>query len=191
MACDPCRKRKAKCDALRPSCGTCLRLKSSCSYEGGGGSPERLSEHVSPHRRMYGFGRIGSVERSHDVSSEALILALSSQPPSGSAILPYIDAFLQNVHPVGCNNFIHGGLLGEVLEKAPRMLTLALCGVTAKFTQFKNGQEQGRLWIEEAKSLAFKSLDSISTLNISVLQFLATHEMQEGNFMSAWNLIGV
>lgn len=71
------------------------------------------------------------------------------------------------------------------------MLTLALCGVTAKFTQFKNGQEQGRLWIEEAKSLAFKSLDSISTLNISVLQFLATHEMQEGNFMSAWNLIGV
>lgn len=115
---------------------------------------------------------------------------LSAEPPSGPALLPYIDAFLQNVHPVGCNNFLHGGFLGEALEKAPRVLVLALCGVTAKFTKAKFSQQQGRLWIEEARSLAFASLDNISTLNVSVLQFLATHYMQEGRFTSAWNLIG-
>jgi len=35
--------------------------------------------------------------------------------------------------------------LGEALDKAPQVLRLGLCGVTAKFTRFKNGQEQGSL----------------------------------------------
>jgi len=70
--------------------------------------------------------------------------------------------------------------LGEALIRR-QVLRLGLCGVTAKFTRFKNGQEQGSLWIEEAKILAFRSLDNISTFNISVLQFIATHEMQEAD----------
>ncbi|KND01723.1 uncharacterized protein SPPG_03516 [Spizellomyces punctatus DAOM BR117] len=32
QACDPCRKRKYKCDGVRPSCGTCERSSLSCSW---------------------------------------------------------------------------------------------------------------------------------------------------------------
>ena len=33
IACVICRKRKLKCDGVKPSCGTCARLKHSCSYD--------------------------------------------------------------------------------------------------------------------------------------------------------------
>lgn len=188
VACEPCRKRKAKCDALRPSCATCLRLNSRCSYD---------SEASHPKRRVY--GRTSPNDPYQDNPSQGLdavpahsspTLGFSSQPPSGSDLLPYIDAFLQNVHSVGCNNFLHPGVLGEALEKAPRVLVLALCGVTAKFTKASRAQEQGQLWIEAARKLVLEDMNNISTLNISVLQFLATHDMQEGRFASASNLTG-
>jgi hypothetical protein len=140
-----------------------------------------LSETASPEQRVH--------DRT-DPDEGGTPPALSFEHPVDSALLPYIDAFLQNVHPVGCNNFLHPGVLGEALSKAPAVLILALCGVTAKFTNASCGQEQGRIWIEEARRLMFEGLDTISTLNITVLQFLATHEMQEGRFMAAWNLIG-
>lgn len=149
------------------------------------------SENASPDRGRKdsrGWSYDDSLLRREDINTP--IPAISSEPPVGSALLPYIDAFLQNVHPVGCNNFFHPGVLGEALEKAPRVLVLGLCGVTAKFTKARHAQEQGRFWIEEARDLIIRSLDNISTLNISVLQFLATHDMQDGRFTSARNLIG-
>jgi hypothetical protein len=33
LACMICRKRKLKCDGLRPSCSTCTRLGHSCAYD--------------------------------------------------------------------------------------------------------------------------------------------------------------
>ena len=181
VACDPCRKRKAKCDAARPNCSTCLRLNSTCSYDGTSTNSLQMSESASPEQRAH--ERPQPDERHHSA-------LLSPDPPTGSALLPYIDAFLQNVHPVGCNNFLHPGVLGEALRKAPRVLVLALCGVTAKFTNVSNRHEQGRMWIEEATRLVISGLGTISTLDVTVLQFLATHAIQEGKFTAAWNLIG-
>jgi hypothetical protein len=197
VACDPCRRRKAKCDALRPGCSTCMRLKSRCSYDGNSLNSGQVEESASPELQQ-DSRTVPNASSGHDDLSGQEDLAgepsptpkLSSLPPSGPALLPYIDAFLQNVHPVGCNNFLHPGVLGECLEKAPRVLVLALCGVTAKFTKAIHAKKQGDLWIEEARHIVFQGLDSISTLNISVLQFIAVHDMQEGRFMSAWNLIG-
>lgn len=196
VACDPCRKRKAKCDASRPNCSTCLRLKSRCSYDGVSMNAEQLSECASPDRRAH--ERTGPDEGGQDAlysrqdifASSSPGSALLSEPSAASTLLPYIDAFLQNVHPVGCNNFLHPGVLGEALGKAPRVLVLALCGITAKFTNVNRAQKQGQLWVDEAMRLVIRGLDSISTLDVTVLQFLATHEMQEGRFMAAWNLIG-
>ena len=81
-------------------------------------------------------------------------------------------------------------MLGEALEKAPQVLVLALCGLTAKFTKAIRAQEQGEIWIEAARKLVLEDMNRVSTLNISVLQFLATHDMQGGRFTSASNLIG-
>lgn len=33
IACAVCRKRKLKCDGIRPACGTCARLQHDCTYE--------------------------------------------------------------------------------------------------------------------------------------------------------------
>lgn len=33
IACVLCRKRKLRCDGLRPSCGTCSRLAHDCAYD--------------------------------------------------------------------------------------------------------------------------------------------------------------
>lgn len=33
LACMICRKRKLKCDGVRPSCSTCSRLGHSCAYD--------------------------------------------------------------------------------------------------------------------------------------------------------------
>jgi hypothetical protein len=189
VACLPCRKRKAKCDASRPSCSTCLRLKSRCSYDGDSPNAEQWGESASPERRSHGTAV--SDERDQNISVPPFpVSKLSLEPPAGSGLLLYIDAFLQNVHPVGCNNFLHPSVLGERLRNTTRALILALCGVAAKFTSVSGSQEQGRVWIEEASGMVFQSLDNISTLNITVLQFLATHQMQDGNFVVAWNLTG-
>lgn len=33
IACVLCRKRKLKCDGMRPTCGTCKRLSHDCAYD--------------------------------------------------------------------------------------------------------------------------------------------------------------
>jgi hypothetical protein len=110
--------------------------------------------------------------------------------PIGSELLPYIDSFLENVHPISCNNFLHPGSVCEALHRAPRLLVLAICGSSAKFMPGANNKSDGRRWVEEAKSLVMKSLDRISTLTMSAIQFLVLHEMHEANYTSAWNLAG-
>ncbi|KAI9739922.1 MAG: hypothetical protein M1818_004978 [Claussenomyces sp. TS43310] len=111
--------------------------------------------------------------------------------PRDQALLPYIDSFLENVHPICCNNFLHPGVLGEGFDKAPRLLVLAICGASSKFLPGADSHERGRRWIAEARDLAYRSLDHISSLTISAIQFLAMHDMHEAQFTSAWNLIGI
>lgn len=61
LACMICRKRKLKCDGIRPSCSTCSRLGHSCAYDEQRRKSgpkrgyvkaleERLSEHPLPSR---------------------------------------------------------------------------------------------------------------------------------------------
>lgn len=46
ISCTSCRRRKLKCDRLKPMCGTCHRLKHECSY------PERRRNNASKRRNM-------------------------------------------------------------------------------------------------------------------------------------------
>lgn len=112
------------------------------------------------------------------------------EPPSGRYILPYLDSFLENIHPISCNNFLHPGSLCAGIDSAPPLLLLAICGSSAKFMPGENSRQKGSIWIDEAKSLIMKSMRGSSTLTISAIQFLALHEMHDGNYTSAWNLVG-
>ncbi|EKD21317.1 fungal specific transcription factor domain-containing protein [Drepanopeziza brunnea f. sp. 'multigermtubi' MB_m1] len=46
ISCVSCRKRKLKCDRIKPKCGTCLRLRHECEY------PERRKNLASKRRNM-------------------------------------------------------------------------------------------------------------------------------------------
>ena len=46
ISCTSCRKRKLKCDRVKPSCGTCSRLRHDCEY------PERRRNLGSKRRNM-------------------------------------------------------------------------------------------------------------------------------------------
>ena len=110
--------------------------------------------------------------------------------PSGQLILPFLDAFLENIHPISCNNFLHPGSLCAGIHKAPELLLLAICGSAAKFMPREHSRASGLVWADQAKALIMKNTAAMSTLTISAIQFLALHEMHDGKYTSAWNLVG-
>lgn len=243
VACETCRKKKLKCDALKPACSICTRRKVPCHYAAAGRrrrdptvmtSPGSGSDQLTlPDTGQASHGPTSARRDQHSMrnfrddqtndgqqsspfalggrsdSGETTIgqadnastirrrpgstLNLESQPlrtPVGQELLPYIDSLLENVHPISCNNFLHPGSLCEALHRAPHLLVLAICGSSAKFMPGPNSKSDGQRWVEEAKSLIMKSLDRVSTLTMSAIQFLALHEMHEAQYTSAWNLIG-
>ncbi|KAK2591191.1 hypothetical protein QQS21_011125 [Conoideocrella luteorostrata] len=133
----------------------------------------------------------GSVASTQPVQTPDSQLRGPNEPPSGRHVLPYLDSFLENVHPISCNNFLHPGSLCAGIDRAPPLLLLAICGSSAKFMPEENSGQKGSVWVDEAKSIVMRNLSGSSTLTISAIQFLALHEMHEGNYTSAWNLVGI
>lgn len=148
-----------------------------------------------------------SPSRKYSVSDQDNRLSLRSNParggnrpsptteklslPKGHSLQPYLDSYLSNVHPICFQNILHPGVLLEGLEKAPKLLLLAICGASAKFLDDSEEAEKGRRWIAEAKNLAMRDLNSVSTLTLVVLQTIALHDIHEADLLSAWNLTGI
>ncbi|KFY42669.1 hypothetical protein V495_04397 [Pseudogymnoascus sp. VKM F-4514 (FW-929)] len=214
VACETCRKRKLKCDAGKPSCSACLRRGISCIYDQGrqsqpeksvpvpqilnipesqGGTPMESVETDHNHDRPQS-GSVVSLRQDVDMgisSRGSSRLPSSPRLPTGPALLPYLDSYLSNVHPICLNNVLHPGVLCEAFEKSPRLLLLAICGVSAKFLDDPKSKANGRSWVAEAKSMVMENLDQISTLPILALQTLAMHDIHEADITSAWNLTGI
>lgn len=218
-ACQTCRRKKLKCDAGRPSCSTCLRHRCSCGYDlpsPSSGTPidSEESSRATPHNALPGHGQYegnglpdgNSPSRHHSVfdipNNSPLPLSISREQirpppttetlplPTGHLLQPYLDSYLSNVHPICFQNILHPGVLLEGLDKAPKLLLLAICGVSAKFRDGLEEAEKGRRWIAEAKNLVMKNLNDISTLTLVVLQTIALHDVHEAELLSAWNLTG-
>lgn len=104
----------------------------------------------------------------------------------------YIDSYFLNMHPVCINNYMHPGTLFEALNqsKVPALLLYSLCGVSAKFLDDSEKKRLGLQWVDKARKLAFERLNHVSTLTMVALQLLVLNDIQEGNLISAWNLIG-
>jgi hypothetical protein len=246
VACETCREKKLKCDALKPACSICIRKKLTCQYAttgrrrrdptipivDGSGSQHGTSPVSGPRSRgLEGVPQdnhspvseatsSGRVRRNDGQQSAASTVASRSdvgetpgrlddagpftlapgpsnsepqevQTPAGSDLLPYIDSLLENVHPISCNNFLHPGSICEALDRAPHLLVLAVCGSSAKFMTGESNKRDGQKWANEAKGIVLRSLDRISTLTTSAIQFLVLHEMHEAQYTSAWNLVGM
>lgn len=110
--------------------------------------------------------------------------------PTGHDLQPYLDSYFSNVHPICFQNILHPGVLLEGVDKAPKLLLLAICGASAKFLNGPEEKENGQQWIAEAKNLIMRDLNYISTLNLIVLQTIALHDVHEADLLSAWNLTG-
>ncbi|OPB36105.1 hypothetical protein A0O28_0108790 [Trichoderma guizhouense] len=132
---------------------------------------------------------VNSAHSPRPAPSEPQIRTLGT--PSGQELLPYLDSFLENVHPISCNNFLHPGYLCEGLDRAPALLLLAICASSSKFLPGSSSRRNGLRWAAEARSLITSNFDHISTMTISAVQFLVLHEMHEGEYTSAWNLVGI
>ncbi|KAL7780934.1 hypothetical protein V8C43DRAFT_248182 [Trichoderma afarasin] len=132
---------------------------------------------------------VNSAHSPRPAPSEPQIRTLGT--PSGQELLPYLDSFLENVHPISCNNFLHPGYLCEGLDRAPALLLLAICASSSKFLPGSSSRRNGLKWAAEARSLITSNFDHISTMTISAVQFLVLHEMHEGEYTSAWNLVGI
>lgn len=199
-ACERCRVKKLKCNAARPSCSCCRQKQTPCRYA----EPDLPAS-------MQARGRTAEVEEDaassfpHVLSETApnssshpykhLSTAKSMQRqgidvPSGNDLLPYLDSFLANVHPISCNNFLHPGCLCEGLDDAPPLLLLSICASSSKFLTTPNAHEKGVQWASEATWLTMNSLDYASTLTVSGIQFLALHYVHLAQFTTASNLAG-
>lgn len=236
VACEGCRSRKLKCDALKPACSPCVRKKAPCQYmrrphELQTSSASRAAQSTREiSNRVSGPASIDALTSPRDDSLEdrqpnvtwrvnpSAVERLNTMPrwldemsaengqsprlrasesqstplpvASGQELLPYIDSLLENVHPISCNNFLHPGCLCEGLDQAPTLLLLAICGSASKFMPGSHSQRNGQKWADNAKGLIMKSLDHVSTLTISAIQFLALHDMHQGEYTSACNLVG-
>ena len=54
----------------------------------------------------------------------------------------------------------------------------------------ENAHQDGRKWAEEAKWQIMRSLDGISSLTVSAIQFMALHEMHGAEYTAAANIAG-
>lgn len=181
-ACDPCRKRKLKCDGNQP-CSTCERRSVRCTHQAqtpGTGTNSPVAGTETPAV----LSRAASTVPDDDISQLL---------PDGQTLRLLLDAYFHSVHPVSCNNFLHHGSLFESLErgKAPELLLLAVCGVSAKFLSDHTIQDLGRKWIETAKRRFSGAIDVVSMTNVALLQTMALHNVQDGNFVPAWNYIAL
>ncbi|GAA5908482.1 hypothetical protein JCM6882_001279 [Rhodosporidiobolus microsporus] len=97
-ACTLCRKRKLRCDGVRPKCGTCLRLNHDCQY--GDPHQERIME-----RQRELEDKIRSLEaqvadyRHRDESSSSAPAPASAYPPPHSHQHPHSSLPRQDSYP--------------------------------------------------------------------------------------------
>ena len=179
-ACDQCRKRKLKCNGGQP-CTTCERRSVRCTTLVQ--TPRTNNNSPSGTTTPNNFSRANSVLEDD----------LTTLLPDGDTLRLLLDAYFHSVHPVSCNNFLHHGSLMESLErgKAPQLLLLAVCGVSAKFIPDHTIQDLGRKWIETAKTRLSGALDVVSMTNVALLHTMALNHIQDGNFVPAWNFIAL
>jgi len=178
-ACDQCRKRKLKCNGGQP-CATCERRNVRCT-----------TQIQTPQTTNANSPAATETPRVQSRATSVMEEPLSQVLPHGNTLQLLLDAYFWKVHPVSCNNFLHHRSLLESLErgKAPQLLLLAVCGVSAKFLPDQTIQELGRTWLETLKMHFTGAMGVVSMTNVAILQTMALHHVQEGNFVPAWNFI--
>ncbi|KAL5091766.1 hypothetical protein Trisim1_002580 [Trichoderma cf. simile WF8] len=103
LACEPCRKRKSKCDGEKPQCGSCRSHELACHYE-----PARTTRRQKYWDRDYVQAledqvRLlsASLEQSKESSSSQSTSPASQPSPSEPKQLPYGPKMLKALHDFG------------------------------------------------------------------------------------------
>ena len=99
LACMICRKRKLKCDGIKPSCSTCARLGHSCAYDEvrRKSGPKRgyvkaLEERLSKqHRIAFSHTHIFIYKHTHTPSLLSLLFPHSTWAHEASALRQYVS----------------------------------------------------------------------------------------------------
>ncbi|KAF7542202.1 hypothetical protein G7Z17_g11793 [Cylindrodendrum hubeiense] len=104
----------------------------------------------------------------------------------------HIQAFFANIYPCQANGFIHRGTLLRTFHSGEidRKLLLAICAVASRFVKdpvaSANTTVQSEAWTKEAKTLLY--VDDMTTDTVAAALLLARHDVNSGNYSSAWML---
>lgn len=178
-ACEPCRKRKLKCNGVRP-CETCTRRKVICVFNSSEGP-------AVPTVPLPGTPTDDSSSQVTSVDFESRTSRIDRVGVKEVSAVPILDAYLNNIHPVACHNFLHHGTVFELNDQGylPEAVLMACGAVAAKKTKNVDTTR----WAERAKLAVFQSLDNPDLTTIAVLVTLALHEVHLGRMHAAWHLI--
>ncbi|KAK7415441.1 hypothetical protein QQX98_005892 [Neonectria punicea] len=112
-----------------------------------------------------------------------------------SLVHQHIQAFFSRIYPCQANGFLHRGtLLGHFQSgRLDRKLLLAICAAASRFvndpTELVSGPVQAQAWAKEAKTLLI--LEDMTPDTVATALVLARHEVNCGNFASAWMLSSI
>jgi hypothetical protein len=110
----------------------------------------------------------------------------------------HIEAFFTCVYPNESLNFVHRGTLEQgVREKTtPRLLSLAICLVSARFVieptaSHPDGGPRAAAWRRELRASLIDQVGRLSSVDLACLILLIRHELNTGNYGSSWILFAI
>ncbi|KAH7145457.1 fungal-specific transcription factor domain-containing protein [Dactylonectria estremocensis] len=178
-ACNGCRGAKCRCSQERPLCARCRELGLVCKYRPVDQPTQDASVSES------------STDRPKTLDSDADNI---DHVPK-RLVQQHIQAFFSRIYPCQANGFIHRStLLGNFQSgRVDRKLLLAICAAASRFVgkpaELVSGTVQAQAWAKEAKTLLI--LEDMTTDTVAAALVLARHEVNCGNFASAWMLSSI
>ncbi|KAH8660144.1 hypothetical protein BX600DRAFT_54466 [Xylariales sp. PMI_506] len=214
-ACEPCRKKKAKCPGERPECSFCQRLRQPCNYQSrtrvaqaSQGHPGQGEQPESPTTRTLP-GKTRPSTRSHATltqhgdNDEQLALEASSGPSltrslSRAEIEILVDTYREKIHGQPLVLF-EPTRLGSTLGTWPPELYLGLLAICERFshdrvteaadnasTNIHQRRQTARLYILKRVAINDRSLVTLQALCLVILGHI-----YEGDHLAASIDIGI
>ncbi|KPM43155.1 hypothetical protein AK830_g3400 [Neonectria ditissima] len=178
-ACTGCRIAKCRCSQERPLCARCRELGLVCKYQ-----PVEPPAQDAP-----------VPGPSTGVSKTSGADAINIHLIPKTLVHQHIQAFFSRIYPCQANGFIHRStILGNFQSgQVDRKLLLAICAAASRFVGSRvalvSGTVQAQAWAKEAKTLLI--LEDMTTDTVAAALVLARHEVNCGNFASAWMLSSI
>ncbi|KAG0186885.1 hypothetical protein DFQ28_007179 [Apophysomyces sp. BC1034] len=218
QACIVCRKKKTKCDGVRPICGNCSRLHQDCQYIASNKKRGPRQSHIDLlEKRLSKMEAMLNRESQSEQPDDEGLFPTSSEPnedliqepqsldeqPAGNNLLPstavvnhLVELYFKHLYgtfPI----FDRETLLKDIREgKCSRFLLFAILAVAARFSDMPEVKENppwqaGEKYACKARSFLGNVIDEPCIANVQGLVLLSMHEYGCGRGPRCWMYCGI